>query len=30
MLIAPKGIWGTLAHRTGVALFPLRRRLARW
>ena len=30
MLIAPKGIWGTLAHRTGIALFPLRRRLARW
>jgi branched-chain amino acid transport system permease protein len=29
MLIAPKGIWGTLAQRTGVALFPLRRALAR-
>jgi branched-chain amino acid transport system permease protein len=29
MLIAPKGIWGTLAQRTGIALFPLRRALAR-
>jgi branched-chain amino acid transport system permease protein len=29
MLIAPRGIWGTLAQRTGVALFPLRRLLVR-
>ena len=29
MLVAPRGIWGTLAHRTGWALFPLRRLLAR-
>jgi hypothetical protein len=25
MLIDPKGIWGTLAQRYGLALFPLRR-----
>jgi branched-chain amino acid transport system permease protein len=29
MLIAPKGIWGTLAQRYGFALFPLRRVLVR-
>jgi hypothetical protein len=25
MLIAPKGIWGTLAQHTDIALFSLRR-----
>jgi branched-chain amino acid transport system permease protein len=29
MLIAPKGIWGTLAQRYGLALFPVRRVLVR-
>jgi branched-chain amino acid transport system permease protein len=29
MLIAPKGIWGTVAQRYGLALFPLRRKLVR-
>jgi branched-chain amino acid transport system permease protein len=29
MLIAPKGIWGTVAQRYGLALFPLRRVLVR-
>jgi branched-chain amino acid transport system permease protein len=29
MLIAPKGIWGTLAQRYGFVLFPLRRLLVR-
>jgi branched-chain amino acid transport system permease protein len=29
MLIAPKGIWGTLAQHYGFALFPLRRLLVR-
>jgi len=28
MLAAPKGIWGTFSQRTGVQLFPTRRRLA--
>ena len=28
MLTAPKGIWGTFSRRTGVQLFPTRRRLA--
>ncbi len=27
MLVAPKGIWGTLSHWTGIHLFPTRRRL---
>jgi hypothetical protein len=27
MLFAPKGIWGYLAERYGLALFPIRRRL---
>src|SRR5712671_2287622 len=29
MLFAPKGIWGYVAQRYGVALFPVRRMLAR-
>jgi branched-chain amino acid transport system permease protein len=29
MLIAPKGIWGFVAQRYGIALFPLRRVLVR-
>jgi branched-chain amino acid transport system permease protein len=29
MLVAPKGIWGTIAQRYGLALFPLRRLLVR-
>jgi branched-chain amino acid transport system permease protein len=28
MLFAPKGIWGLLSARTGINLFPVRRRLA--
>jgi branched-chain amino acid transport system permease protein len=27
MLFAPRGLWGTLADRTGVQLFPVQRRL---
>lgn len=27
MLFAPRGLWGLLSDRTGVALFPVRRRL---
>jgi len=27
MLLAPRGIWGYLAERHGLALFPVRRRL---
>ena len=29
MLIAPRGIWGSISQRYGVALFPLRRLLVR-
>lgn len=28
MLWAPRGLWGALAERTGIELFPVRRRLA--
>lgn len=27
MLIAPRGIWGLISERTGLQLFPIRRRL---
>ena len=27
MLFAPRGLWGLIADRTGIALFPIRRRL---
>jgi branched-chain amino acid transport system permease protein len=27
MLLAPRGLWGTFSHRTGIQLFPIRRRL---
>jgi branched-chain amino acid transport system permease protein len=27
MLVAPRGIWGLISERTGVQLFPIRRRL---
>jgi branched-chain amino acid transport system permease protein len=27
MLFAPRGLWGVLADRTGLQLFPVRRRL---
>jgi len=27
MLFAPKGIWGYLSERYGLAVFPIRRRL---
>jgi branched-chain amino acid transport system permease protein len=27
MLFAPKGIWGYVAERYGLVLFPIRRRL---
>jgi branched-chain amino acid transport system permease protein len=27
MLFAPKGLWGLISARTGVELFPVRRRL---
>jgi branched-chain amino acid transport system permease protein len=29
MLFAPKGIWGCVAQRYGIALFPVRRILVR-
>ena len=28
MLVCPRGLWGTFAARSGLALFPIRRRLA--
>lgn len=28
MLLAPKGLWGTFSHHTGIQLFPIRRRLS--
>jgi len=28
MLLAPRGLWGTFSDRTGIQLFPIRRRLA--
>lgn len=28
MLVAPRGLWGLLSERTGLHLFPIRRRLA--
>ena len=27
MLFAPRGLWGLFTDRTGIELFPLRRRL---
>ncbi len=27
MLFAPRGLWGLIADRTGIELFPIRRRL---
>jgi branched-chain amino acid transport system permease protein len=27
MLVAPKGLWGVFSARTGIHLFPTRRRL---
>jgi len=27
MLFAPRGLWGLFAERTGIQLFPVRRRL---
>ncbi len=27
MLFAPRGLWGLIADRTGLALFPVQRRL---
>ncbi len=27
MLFAPRGLWGELSERTGLQLFPIRRRL---
>lgn len=27
MLLAPRGLWGSFSHRTGIQLFPIRRRL---
>ncbi|TDL79316.1 branched-chain amino acid ABC transporter permease [Palleronia sediminis] len=27
MLFAPRGLWGLISHRTGLELFPIRRRL---
>jgi branched-chain amino acid transport system permease protein len=27
MLVAPRGLWGLISDRTGVELFPIRRRL---
>ena len=27
MLVAPRGLWGLLSERTGLHLFPIRRRL---
>ncbi|MEM7709868.1 MAG: branched-chain amino acid ABC transporter permease, partial [Pseudomonadota bacterium] len=29
MLLAPRGLWGLISDRTGVQLFPIRRRLVR-
>ena len=28
MLVAPRGLWGLISERTGIHLFPIRRRLA--
>ena len=28
MLVAPRGLWGLLSERTGLHLFPIRRRLS--
>ena len=28
MLFAPRGLWGLFADRTGIQLFPVRRRIA--
>lgn len=28
MLLCPRGLWGTLAARSGIALFPIQRRIA--
>jgi branched-chain amino acid transport system permease protein len=28
MLVAPRGLWGLISDRTGLQLFPVRRRLA--
>jgi len=27
MIFAPRGLWGLVADRTGLALFPVQRRL---
>jgi branched-chain amino acid transport system permease protein len=27
MLFAPRGLWGLISDRTGIELFPVRRRL---
>jgi branched-chain amino acid transport system permease protein len=27
MLMAPRGLWGSFSDRTGIQLFPIRRRL---
>jgi branched-chain amino acid transport system permease protein len=28
MLFAPRGLWGLIADKTGLALFPVQRRLS--